>query len=394
MRRARCLALPIVLATLGACEARPGHEQAAAGRGAPIAGAPPVLLGLVGGRAGPESVAVEAVERGVQLAVEEQNARGGLRGRQVVLRVQDDQGRPEEVALLAARLAQEEQVLALVGEPSARRSLGLAAVADRHQVPLVTTACSDPRLTRDGDKVRPYVFRACPPDPAQGRAMADFARRTLRLDRVAVLREAGADASVGQADAFLSRFKELGGLVLDDQGYRGGDADFRRQLAAIRKKQPQALYVPGTLDDVVQVARQARELGLAVPLLGGDGLDSPRLSGLSRGALEGAYFTSHFAPDAPAGRAAGFVERYQARHGAPPDALAARGYDAARLVLEAMGRATDLSRRAIRDTLAATRGFGGVTGEITIGADHDAERAVALRRVQGERAVFVEASRP
>jgi branched-chain amino acid transport system substrate-binding protein len=396
MRRARGPALFATWLALVACEGRrPGQPPAAGEAAHPgLAADAPVLLGHLGARTGQEPAAADSTERGIRLAVEEQNARGGVHGRQVVLRAQADQGRQEEVALLAARLVQEEKVVALVGEVATRRSLALATLADRLQVPLVTPSCADPRLTRDGERVRRWVFRTCAVDASQGLVMAGFARRALELRRVAVLREAGDEASVGLADAFLSRFKELGGQVLDDLSYRSGDTDFRPQLVAIRRKKPEAVYVPGAAAEVALVARQARELGLTVPLLGGDGWDVPRLPERAGGALEGCWFSAHFAPDAPGRRGAGFVERYQARHGAAPDALAARGYDAARVALAAMARAPDLSRGAIRDALAATQAFPGVTGDITIGPDHDAVKAVAVLRIQGEKATFVEAGQP
>jgi branched-chain amino acid transport system substrate-binding protein len=224
--------------------------------------------------------------------------------------------------------------------------------------------------------------------------MASFARQVPKLQKVAVLRDAGSEDSVGQADAFLSRFKELGGEVVDDQSYRGGDTDFRPQLTAIRRKKPDGLYVPGQLAEAALIARQARDLGLAVTFLGADGWDSARLHELDHGALEGGYFTSHYSPLDPSPRGAEFVQRYRARHGVAPDAMAARGYDAARVALEAMARAPDLSRGAIRDAIAATHAVPGVTGELSLGADHGVVRPVALLRVQGEQAGFVELRLP
>ncbi|MCM2334237.1 MAG: ABC transporter substrate-binding protein, partial [Anaeromyxobacteraceae bacterium] len=348
----------------------------------------------LGARAQRDAAAGDPLERGIRLAVDEQNARGGVHGRLVVLRAPAERGHEEEVALLAARLLQEEQVAVLVGEAAAPRSLALAPLADRHQVPLVTPSCADPRLTRDGERVRPWVFRSCAVDASQGLVMAGFARGTLKLQRVAVLREAGDDASVGMADAFLSRFKELGGEVLDDLSYRSGDTDFRPQLVAVRRKKPEAIYVPGAAAEVVLVARQARELGLGVPLLGGDGWDVPRLAERGGGALEGGYYTSHYSPGDPSPRWAEFAGRYRARYGVGPDALAARGYDAARVALEAIARAPDLGRAAIRDAIAATRKLPGVGGDISIGPDHGAVRPMALLRVQGDQAAFVEARLP
>lgn len=397
MRRTRGLA-PLALAlALVACEQRKPGEPAPAAGAAVQAGLPagaPILLGHVASLTGPEAALGEATDKGLRLAVDEQNARGGVRGRQVVVRTADDQGKQEEVSLLTTRLVVEDKVSVLLGEVASRRSLAMAPIADKLLVPMVTPSSASPRVTMDGDKVRPYVFRVGLVDPGQGTVMARFARETLKLKRVAVLRDVGGDASVRLADAFLSRFKELGGEVVDDQSYRAGDADFKAQLAAIRRKKPEAVYVPGAHLEAALIARQARDLGLAVPLLGGDGWDSPKLHEAARGALEGSYYSSLFSAQDPSPRVAAFVKRYQARYGAAPDSLAAHGYDAAQVTMEAMGRAPDLSRNAIRDALAATRAFPGVTGDITIGSDHNSAKPVALLKVQGEQAVFQQAVLP
>jgi branched-chain amino acid transport system substrate-binding protein len=395
LRRARGLAPVALCLALAACDQRRPSEAAAAGvvQAGPAVGAP-ILLGHVASLTGPEAGAGEATDRGIRLAVEEQNARGGVKGRLVQVRTYDDRGAQEEAALGATRLVAEEKVSVLLGEVASRRSLAMAPLADGHQVPMVTPSSTDSRVTRDGEKVRRWVFRACFADPFQGAAMAGFARRTLGLKQVAVLRDVGPDPSVGAADAFHARFKELGGAIVDDQSYRAGDSDFRAQLTAIRRKKPDAIYVPGASAEVAQIARQARELGLTVPLLGGDRWDSARLHELARGALEGSYHSAHWASDDPSPRVAGFVKRYQARYGVPPDSLAARGYDAAGVALEAMARATDLSHLAIRDALAATRAFPGVTGDLTIGPDHNPSKPLTLLRIQGERATFVQTILP
>jgi branched-chain amino acid transport system substrate-binding protein len=396
MRRARGLASLALLLALAACERERPSEAAAAGgasaRRGPAAGVP-ILLGHVADLTGSDAALGDSADKGIRLAVEEQNGKGGVRGRQVIVRSANDQGKQEEVALAATRLVVEDQVSVLLGEAVGRRALAMAPVADKHLVPMVTPS-SSPRVTRDGDKTRPFVFRVASADPLQGAAMAAFARQGPKLQKVAVLRDVESEDSVGLADAFLSRFKELGGEVVDDQSYRAGDTDFKAQLVAIRRKKPDGLYVPGHAAEAVLIARQARELGLAVTVMGGDGWGSARLHELARGALEGGYFTASFSPDDPSPRVAEFVKRYRARHGVAPDATAALGYDAARVALEAMERAPDLSRTAIRDAIAATHGLPGVTGDITLGPDHGAVRPVALLRVQGEQAAFVELRRP
>ncbi len=330
----------------------------------------------------------------MKLAIEEANAAGGVKGKQLKLKTYDDQGKPEEAAIAATRLIQQDKVLVLIGEVASSRSLAIAPIADANKVPQISPTSTNPRVTKDGDKTRPYVFRVCFIDPFQGTVMAKFARETLKLQKVAVLRDVGNDYSVGLADYFLVKFKELGGEIVDDQSYKAGDSDFKAQLTAIKRKKPEAIYVPGYYTEVALIARQTRELGLSVPLMGGDGWDSAKLYEIARGALEGSYFSNHYSPDDPSLRIVEFVKKYQARHGAVPDSLAAQGYDAARVAIEAMERAPDLSGPAIRDALAATKGFAGVTGIITIDADHNAVKPAVVLKVEGNAGKFVATVQP
>jgi branched-chain amino acid transport system substrate-binding protein len=348
----------------------------------------------VGSLSGPEAGFGDSTDKAIRLAVDEQNARGGVKGRPVAVRTYDDQGKPEEAAIVTTRLVVEDKVQLLLGEVASARSLAMAPIADRYQTPMITPASTNPRVTREGDVVRPYVFRVCFIDSFQGTVMAKFARETLKLQRVAVLRDVGNDYSVGLADYFLSTFKELGGELVDDQSYKGGDQDFRAQLGAIRRKKPEAIYVPGYSAEVALIGRQARELGLTIPFLGGDGWDSSKLPESARGALEGSYFSSHYSAEDPSPRIVEFVKRYRARYGAAPEALAALGYDAAGLAMDAMERARDLTGPAIREAVAATRSFAGVTGGITLDADHNAVKAAVVLKIEGSGARYVGTVQP
>jgi len=224
--------------------------------------------------------------------------------------------------------------------------------------------------------------------------MAKFARNDLKVDRVAILRDVGNDYSMGLADYFLAKFKELGGTVVDDQSYKAGDQDFKAQLTAIKNKNPQAIYVPGYYTDVALIARQARELGMKQPLLGGDGWDSAKLYEIGGKAIEGSFYSNHYSPDDPSPRIQEFVKAYQARFGAVPDGLAAQGYDAAMVGFDAMNRAADGTGASVRDALAATKGYPGVTGIITIDANHDAVKPAVVLEVKDGKSVFVTSVAP
>jgi branched-chain amino acid transport system substrate-binding protein len=223
--------------------------------------------------------------------------------------------------------------------------------------------------------------------------MAKFATEK-GIKKVAVLRDVGSDYSVGLADFFLTKFKELGGTVVDDQSYKDTDQDFKAQLTAIKAKGPEAIYVPGYYTHVALIARQARELGLKVPLMGGDGWDSPKLYEIGGKALEGSYFSNHYSPEDPSPRIQDFVKAYQKRFGAVPDGLAATGYDAAKIAFDAMNRASDLSGPAIRDAIAATRDFPGVTGIISIDQDHNAVKPAVVLEIRGGQGRYVATVQP
>ncbi|HYG69338.1 MAG TPA: ABC transporter substrate-binding protein [Anaeromyxobacteraceae bacterium] len=392
MRLAAALTVTLAALALQGCEQKKPSEgatpTAGGGAGAGPAGGT-ILLGHVGSMTGNEATFGESTDRGVRLAVDEANARGGVKDRKLEVRTYDNQGRPEESANAAIRLITEDKVAVLIGEVASRRTLAMAPIADRYQVPLVSPSSTNPRVTKEGEKTRPYVFRVCFIDPFQGTVMAKFARENLKLERVAVMRDVGNDYSVGLADYFIATFRELGGKIVDDQSYKAGDQDFKAQLTTIKGKNPEAIYVPGYYTEVALMARQARELGIKVPLMGGDGWDSSKLFEIGGKALEGSYYSNHVAPDDPAPRIQEFVRKYREKWGAAPDGLAAQGYDAAQVVIDAMSRAPDLSGGAIRKALEDTKGFEGVTGTITINADHDAVKPAVVVQVTNDAAKFV-----
>jgi len=353
-----------------------------------------IVFGHVASLTGSEATFGLSTDNGIKLALDEQNKKGGVKGRQLVLRTLDDQGKPEEAAVVATRLVVQEKVTVLLGEVASSRSLAIAPVADANQVPMVTPSSTNPKVTKDGAKTRPYVFRVCFIDPFQGTVMAKFARETLKISKVAILRDVRNDYSMGLADYFLTKFKELGGTIVDDQGFNAGDQDFKAQLTAIKGKAPEAIYVPGYYTDVALIARQARELGMKQPLMGGDGWDSSRLYEIAKGALDGSYFSNHYSHENPAPVIQDFVRRYKEVFGSIPDGLAAQGYDAARVAIDAMERAKDLSGKSIRDAMEQTKGFQGVTGVITIDADHNAVKPAVVLGIQANAAKYAATINP
>jgi len=370
----RCLLFACALAAVGACK-RPAAKPTG-----------PLLIGLVGALSGPEAQMGRSIQEGALLAIEQANAEGGVRGRRLELRAYDSQGRPEEAARATVRLVSQDGAILIVGGDTSGSTLAMGPVAARAQVPLVSPTATSPRVTAEGG---PYVFRVCFVDSFQGTALASLAHDE-GFSRVAMLVDMKSDYSVGLSQEFEKRFLALGGTLVGTSTYAQGDTDFRAQLTHLKGLHADALFIPGYYGDAAAIARQARQLGLLMPLLGGDGWDSvTELLNLGGEALEGSQFTTHFSPDNPSARVQGFLKDFQARFGHPPPSGAALGYDAARVGLDALRRASAPTGPALRDALAQTATFDGVTGLITLGRDRNAVKPAVVLRIRQGRAVFV-----
>jgi branched-chain amino acid transport system substrate-binding protein len=224
--------------------------------------------------------------------------------------------------------------------------------------------------------------------------MAKFARDNLKLDRVAIFQDNKSAYSIGLTDVFGRKFTEMGGKIVATQSYSQGDTDFRAQLADLKKAKPQAIYLPGYYNDVGIIARQAREQGLTVPMLGGDGWDSEKRFELAGNTLDGSYFSNHYSPTNPDPRVPKFIADYKAAYGSAPDALAALGYDAARVAIAALEKAKDLSGPSVRDAIAQTKDFPGVAGSVTLDKNRNAVKAAFVLKVAGDKTELVTTIHP
>src|SRR3989441_11393582 len=296
----RILPTLLAFAALAACK----KQDQGSGMMSPNATGP-IVLGEVGSMTGTEATFGLSSANGIQLAIDEFNAKGGVKGRQLQVKVLDDQGRPEEAAPAAPRLISSEKVVALLGEVASTRSMFMAPKAQQAKVPMVTPSSTNPAVTEKGD----YIFRACFIDPFQGYVGATFAHDNLKLKKVAILKDVRNDYSVGLAKNFIDAFTKTGGQIVAQESYSNGDVDFKAQLTNIKAAAPQALYVPGYYTDVGLIARQAREVGITAPLLGGDGWDSEKLYEIGGGAIGGSKFSPHHTPDGPHPPLPGVVSR-------------------------------------------------------------------------------------
>jgi branched-chain amino acid transport system substrate-binding protein len=218
--------------------------------------------------------------------------------------------------------------------------------------------------------------------------MAKFAAETLKVKKVAILRDVKSDYSLGLSDYFKAAFVKGGGEIVVDQTYSSGDVDFNSQLTSIRSKKPEAIFIPGYYTEVGLIAKQARKLGIKVPLLGGDGWDSTKLYEIGGKSLNNSYFSNHYSKDDQAPSVQTFVKNYEAAYKATPDGLAAMGYDAALVLIAAMEKTKNLTPKEIRDAIASTKDFSAVTGKISIDDKRNASKPAVVLEVQDGKFLY------
>jgi branched-chain amino acid transport system substrate-binding protein len=359
-------------------------------KSAPVEQPQEVVIGVYGSMTGTTATFGQSTRKGVELATAELNAKGGLLGKKIRLVIEDDQAKPEEAQTVATKLVSKDRVVAMIGETASSRSLAAAPVCQQAGVPMVSPTSTNPKVTQVGD----YIFRVCFIDPFQGQAMAKFAAETLKLKKVAILRDIKNEYSVGLADVFIDNFTKMGGAIVGDQSYGEGDTDFSAQLTSIKSNAPEAIFVPGYYTEVGLIARQARKLGITVPLLGGDGWESPKLWEIGGEALNGCFYTNHYSLNDPSPAIQNFVKAYRSQFQEMPDAVGALSYDAMRVLAAAIVKAGTTDGPQIRQALAGTKDFAGVTGNITLDANRNAVKPAVVLRINNGKLEFVQRVNP
>ncbi|HVU09340.1 MAG TPA: ABC transporter substrate-binding protein [Verrucomicrobiae bacterium] len=355
------------------------------------AGGDVIKIGEYASLTGSEATFGQQSHNGTQLAIDDINAAGGVLGKKIELLTEDDQSQAGQSATVVRKLISSDGVVAILGEVASSRSLEAAPICQENKIPMITPASTNPKVTQTGD----YIFRTCFLDSFQGqKVLADFARDTLKLKSVAVLRDVKSDYSVGLAKFFEDGFTARGGKIILEQNYSGGDKDFNAQLTAIKAANPDGIFVPGYYTEVGLIALQARQLGINVPLFGGDGWMSFQLVPIGGAALEGDYFSTHFTPDQDSPVVQNFVQKYRQKYNDLPDCMAALGYDSAMILADAIKRAGSTDPAKIRDAIAATKDFPGVTGNITIDAERNASKPAIIVTIKDGRFKYVETIAP
>lgn len=350
-----------------------------------------IKIGEYASLTGKEAAFGQSSHKGTLLAVEQVNAAGGVLGRQIELVSDDNQSKQGESATIVKKLIFRDKVVGIVGEVASMRSLEAAPICQVYKVPMISPSSTNPKVTQIGN----YIFRVCFIDPFQGTVMAKFAKDTLKMHRVAVVTSVSSAYSVGLSKYFMERFTSDGGEIAVEQKYTEGDKDFNAQLTAIKAAGVEGIYVSGYYTEAALICKQARDLGITVPLFGGDGWEAPELIEIGGAAVNGCYYSTHYSPQSDTPIVRDFVAKFQARYdGETPDAMAALGYDSLEVMVDAIRRAGSTDGPAIRDALAATKGFPGVTGVTTIDKERNASKAAVVDEVVDGKFKFVQTVAP
>ena len=366
-----------------------------------------LVIGEFGSLTGNDATFGQSTKNGVEVALGElqtSDKLGKIGDLPVRVVVEDDQSKAEEAATVVQKLINQDRVVAVIGEVASSRSLAGGPICQNAGVPMISPSSTNPKVTQVGD----YIFRMCFLDQFQGTVMARFTAQTLKLKKVAILKDSKSDYSVGLAQFFTEAFTALGGSIITEQAYQSGDNDFRAQLTAIKAKHPDAIIVPGYYTEAGLIARQARELGLQQPLVGGDGWESAKLLEIGGTALNGCYYTNHWALDGPDPRLQAFLKTYRGKFGGDPDAIGGLAYDAANVLFGALQKlaeqdpqtfkgmasskaGSDLRKAAekkLRDLIATTTNYPGVTGTITLDENRNASKPAVVIEIKGGKKTF------
>lgn len=350
-----------------------------------------VKLGLITPLSGPVATFGQSTKEAVEMAVKKINDAGGINGMQVELIVEDDQGKPDDAANAVQKLINEDQVDAIIGCLTSSCTLAAGPIAQSAGVPMISSSSTADKVSEIGD----FVARVCYKDSDQGNGVATFSYQSLKAQKAAVLYDVANDYSKGLAEEFKAGFTKNGGEIVAYESYATGDTDFNGQLTKIKTKNPDVIFLPDYYNTVGLIAKQARQLGLEQVMLGGDGWDSPELFNIGGDAVNNCYFSNHYSPDIPAAETKAFIEEYKAIYdGKTPDALAALGYDAANIMMDAIKRAGSVDKVAIKDAINSTTDFKGATGTISLDADRNVIKSMPIIKIDNGKQAFAEVINP
>ncbi len=351
----------------------------------------PIKIGSLASMTGLNSTFGTSTDKAIRLAEEERNKAGGVLGRPVEIDTADTESSADKTPQAVLKLIDEDHVVAVLGEVASSCSMAAAPACQQAKIPMLSPSSTNPKVTKLGN----YIFRSCFTDDFQGRCISQFTAEDLKLKTAAILTDSKSDYSTGLTAVLESDFAKRGGQIVAREAYQAGDGDFKAQLASIKRADPQIVFLPGYYTDIVLIVKQARELGITCPFIGGDGWDSDTTLKDGGKAVDGCYFTNHYDVNDPDPKVQEFVKKFEARYdGQVPDAMAVTGYDAANIMFDTIERAKSTDGPAIREALAATKDFPAVTGSITIGKDRNAIKPAVVLEIKDGKFVLIKHINP
>ena len=356
-----------------------------------------IKIGLLNEMTGGNATIGTAAANGAKLAIKEINANGGLLGKQIKAVVADNKSEPSEAANAMTKLLTQDRVVAVTGTFSSSNAIAAASVAEANKSPYLVAGATNPKVTVDEKTktVKKYIYRVCFIDPFQGTVAANFAAKDLKVKKAAMLVDNSSDYSKGLAEFFEAALKKEGGEIVANEAYLQKDTDFKATLTKIKSKGAEVLYVPGYYEEVGKIVKQAREMGITVPIIGADGWDSPKLVEIaSVSALNNTYFTNHYSVEDTSPKAQAFVDSYTKEYGQKPEALAVLGYDAVYVLADAIKRANSTDSAKIIEALADTKDFPAISGVTTINKTHDADKNAVVIEMKDGKQVYRETIKP
>ena len=332
----------------------------------------------------------KSAQNGIKLAIDAANANGGVLGKKIEFVVADNKSEAAEATNAMQKLIAQDKVIAVIGPNLSSASIAATSINTSAKVLAITPMGTNPNVTVDKDgKTKDFMFRACFIDPFQGTVMATFAKDKVNAKNVAILVDNSSDYAKGLAQFFKEAFTKGGGKIVAEESYLQKDTDFKATLTKIKASNPDMIYVPGYYQEVGMIVKQAREMGLNVPMAGGDGWDSAKLPEIAgKAALNNTYFSSLYSPDDDSKLNKDFVAAYQKAYNEKPDVFAALAYDSALLVINAIKTANAVDTVKIKDAMAKTSGFNGVSGNVTFNAQHNPVKSAVIIEYKDGAQVF------
>ncbi|WIV12988.1 ABC transporter substrate-binding protein [Proteiniborus sp. MB09-C3] len=333
----------------------------------------------------------QGLTSGIELAIEEINQNGGVLGKQLTPVKLDNKSDATESANVATKLATREKVIAILGSDTSGSTKAAIPAAMQNKVPLISASATSDDVTIDSNgKVKEYVFKTCFNDSFQGVMMAEFAYNDLKLKNAAILADTTSDYAQGLSKNFRETLTKLGGKVQVEEAYQAKETDFKAVLTRIKGLNPEVLFVPGYYEEVGLIIRQARELGLNVPILGCDGYESPKLADIAgKDTLDEVYYSSHYSPMDDSPEVVKFKESFKAKYGKEPDAFNALGYDLGYFLADSLNRAGEADSEKLKEALASTKDFKGITGIFSIDENHNPIKSVTIIAIKDGEPTFL-----